>query len=215
MPLTLLSCKRRWVGWFRTACELRCGAASIGVRNTAEAADCFHRLFAVMQHGDELDEDSHSSERLRAELKADLTDQEKLISSSGTLLGYRYKVHTSPFLTKWKNLTTTRAAMHRLQAGHRAPHIWLSNGDALYDRLGRDFTLIQLGKKPIDIEAFVDHAASVGMLEVIRITDPEAKEIYASDLVLVRPDLMIAWRKRAEEYDPALILDTARGARCA
>ena len=92
----------------------------------------------------------------------------------------------------------------------------MSNGDALYDRLGRDFTLIQLGKKPIDIEAFVDHAASVGMpLEVIRITDPEAKEIYASDLVLVRPDLMIAWRKHAEEYDPALILDTARGARCA
>ena len=43
-----------------------------------------------MQHGDELDEDSHSSELLRAELKADLKDQEKLISSSGTLLGYRY-----------------------------------------------------------------------------------------------------------------------------
>ena len=72
--------------------------------------------------------------------------------------------------------------------------------------------MIQLGEKPIDIEAFVDHAASVGMpLEVIRITEPPAKEIYASDLVLVRPDLMIAWRKRAEEYDPALILTLLEG----
>ena len=189
----------------------------IGVRNTAEAADCFHRLFAVMQHGDELDEDSHSSERLRAELKADLKDQEKLISSSGTLLGYRYEGShiVVPDNTKEPDDDPRRYAPVA-RPGHRAPHIWLSNGDALYDRLGRDFTLIQFGEKPVDAGAFIDYAACADMpLEVVHVAEPQALELYESDLVLIRPDLMIAWRKRAEDYDAASILDTARGAWCA
>ena len=37
-----------------------------------------------MQNGDEIDGDGPESERIRAELKADITEQEKLIASSGT-----------------------------------------------------------------------------------------------------------------------------------
>ena len=92
----------------------------------------------------------------------------------------------------------------------------MANGDALYDRLGRDFTLIQFGENPDDAGAFIDYAASAGMpLEVVHVAEPQARELYESDLVLIRPDLMIAWRKRAEDYDAASILDTARGAWCA
>ena len=69
----------------------QCERHPIGIRNTQEAADCFDRLYAVMQYGDELDASGPAADAFRAELSVDLKDQEKLISSSGTLLGYRYE----------------------------------------------------------------------------------------------------------------------------
>src|SRR6185437_12161254 len=34
--------------------------------------------------------------------------------------------------------------------GGRAPHVWLGDGRSLYDVLGFEFTLVQLGAKPAD-----------------------------------------------------------------
>ena len=62
----------------------------IGLRNTAEAADNFDRLFSMMQFGDELDGNDAESSALRERMGAELKTQEKLLASSGVLLGYRY-----------------------------------------------------------------------------------------------------------------------------
>ena len=43
-----------------------------------------------MQYGDILDEISDKGEAFRKELSINLKEQNKLIASSGTLLGYRY-----------------------------------------------------------------------------------------------------------------------------
>ena len=186
----------------------------VGRRNTDEAADCFDRLYAVMQNGDELDAEGPEADALRAELWADIKDQEKLISSSGTLLGYRYE--GSPIVVPDGTPEPPDDARRYLpvaRPGHRAPHLWLDDGAALYDRLGKDLTLLRLGDDAPDAAAFVDAAGERGVpLEVLTVTEPLAREVYESSLALIRPDLMVAWRSDEMPDDPGAVLDTIRGA---
>lgn len=186
----------------------------IGVRNTTEAADCFDRLYAVMRHGDELDAEGPAADALRTELGADLKDQEKLISSSGTLLGYRYP--HSPIVVPDRTPEPPddpRRYVPVARPGHRAPHVWLDDGTALYDHLGPDFNLLALGADPPDPEPLVDAATRANVpLRVVAIPEPAVHQIYEAELVLVRPDLMVAWRSDTVPADPTAIIDTIRGA---
>ncbi len=186
----------------------------IGVRNTSEAADCFQRLNAVMQYGDELDAETPEGEALRARLGRDIKDQEKLISSSGTLLGYRYE--GSPIVVPDgtpeppddpRNYTPTA------RPGHRAPHIWLDEGISLLDRLGQGFTMLDFGDGDGDDIRDLAHAAvAIAMpLKVLRIEDPDAAALYERRFALVRPDMMVAWRGDRLPEDPTALLDRVRG----
>ncbi len=186
----------------------------IGIRNTEEAADCFDRLYAVMQYGDELDATGPDADAFRAELGVDLKDQEKLISSSGTLLGYRYE--GSPIVVPDGTPAPpddARTYVPVARPGHRAPHLWLDDGAAIYDRFGPCFNLVVLGESPPDPSQIVAAASAAGLpLEVLRVTEPAAREIYGADLVLVRPDLMVGWRSDSVPADPAAVIDQLRGA---
>ena len=186
----------------------------IGQRNTAEAADCFDRLFAVMGHGDELDADTIEGEELRAALGKDLKEQEKLIASSGTLLGYRY---ASSDIVVSDGTPEPPDHPRRYEPvarpGHRAPHLWLADGTALYDRLGPGFSLLVLDANPIDTSEVEAAASRCGLpLTVIRVAEPAARTLYAARFVLIRPDLMVAWRSDALPRSSGAILDTIRGA---
>lgn len=79
--------------------------------------------------------------------------------------------------------------------GARLPHIWLDDGTALHDRLGPGFSLLRLGKTHTDTKdlerAFQSLAAP---LDVLTIHSERAREICGFDLLLVRPDLHVAWR---------------------
>jgi len=186
----------------------------VGHRNTQEAADCFDHLFRVMQNGDEIDSEGPESEQLRAELAADIREQEKLIASSGTLLGYRYE--GSPIVVPDGTTEPPDNARQYLpvaRPGHRAPHVWLDDGAALYDRLGPDFTLLITGPISPDVTDVADAAAAAGVpLQVLHVTDPVAAEVYDATLVLIRPDLMVAWRSDEPPADAAALIDTIRGA---
>jgi 2-polyprenyl-6-methoxyphenol hydroxylase-like FAD-dependent oxidoreductase len=79
--------------------------------------------------------------------------------------------------------------------GGRAPHLWLGDGRSLYDALGFEFTLLQLGTKPVDAAPFRAAAAAMNMpLSVVAIAGDEARELYGADLALIRPDQIVAWR---------------------
>lgn len=186
----------------------------IGHRNTQEAADCFHHLYRVMQNGDEIDGEGPESDRVRAELKADIKEQEKLIASSGTLLGYRYE--GSPIVVPDgtnEPPDDARKYVPVARPGHRAPHVWLDDGDALFDRLGPDFTLLRVGENPPNVELVVAAANAVGLpLQVLDLDEPIVAEVYEAALVLIRPDMMIAWRSDTAPADPAALIDTVRGA---
>lgn len=73
--------------------------------------------------------------------------------------------------------------------GARLPSTFLSDGSALYDRLGPWFTLLVFGGA--DPSPLIDSAPVP--LDTVMIDDPVAP-IYEARLVLVRPDTHVAWR---------------------
>jgi 2-polyprenyl-6-methoxyphenol hydroxylase-like FAD-dependent oxidoreductase len=79
--------------------------------------------------------------------------------------------------------------------GGRAPHFWLAEGRSLYDTLGFEFTLLRLGRKPVDPAPWQAAAKAIGLpLSIVAHSSEEARELYQSDLALIRPDQMVAWR---------------------
>jgi 2-polyprenyl-6-methoxyphenol hydroxylase-like FAD-dependent oxidoreductase len=129
----------------------------------------------------------------------------------GIELGSRYRhspiVCTEPDEPDWR----IEDYIPSTWPGVRAPHVFLSTGEAIFDLLGPDFTLVAFSD--IDATAFVAAAAERGVpLSVIRICDPHVRQIYERDLVLVRPDHHVAWRGQRPPSDPLAVIDQIRGA---
>ena len=77
--------------------------------------------------------------------------------------------------------------------GGRPPHLWLPDGRSLYDAFGFEWTLLCLGNHAG--EAFSRAARRRGLdLKTLRLTNEEARDLYAADLALIRPDQIVAWR---------------------
>lgn len=184
----------------------------IGVRNTREAADNFDKLYSVMQYGDELDAEDAAGQALRERLGAELRSQEKILASSGVLLGYRY--NDSPICIPDgtpEPADDPRRYVPVARPGHRAPHVWLSSTEALFDRFGAGFNLLNFTGQPV-AHAWSDEARRRGIpLTVLDVDHPVANSLYAADLVLVRPDMMVAWRGQADGVDAGEVLATVVG----
>ena len=97
--------------------------------------------------------------------------------------------------------------------GCRLPHLWLRDGRSLYDALGPDYTLIRLDPA-VGVAGLVAAAERRGVpLSLLDVDAPEAKKLYARNLVLVRPDQHVAWRGDEEPPEPVDLIDLIRGAR--
>jgi 2-polyprenyl-6-methoxyphenol hydroxylase-like FAD-dependent oxidoreductase len=93
--------------------------------------------------------------------------------------------------------------------GGRAPHLWLGDGRSLYDALGFEFTLLQLGGTPTDAAVFRAAADALNMpFTAVPVANEEARDLYGADLVLIRPDQIVAWRGNSS----AGAMDTLRRA---
>jgi hypothetical protein len=96
--------------------------------------------------------------------------------------------------------------------GGRAPHVWLNDGVALYDRLGSGFALLCLGSRA-DPAALVDAARRRGVpLGRLDLPDAAVRALYGADLVLIRPDQHVAWRGDALPDDVDGLLRRVCGA---
>ena len=90
--------------------------------------------------------------------------------------------------------------------GGRAPHLWLADGRSLYDTLGFEFTLLALGGKPLDTAPWQAAAAALGLpLSIVPIAAEEVRELYQSDLALIRPDQIVAWRGNSSAKADAVL----------
>jgi hypothetical protein len=134
--------------------------------------------------------------------------------SLGLVLGYDYP--DSPVVVPdgsprpQPQLTVYQPSAH---PGARLPHAWLPDGSSLYDLLAAGFTLLRL-RTGVPAEALLEAAAGASV--PLRLLDlghlPRLRNRYGADLVLVRPDLHVAWRGDTIE-DSAEILGRVTGAR--
>ncbi len=85
--------------------------------------------------------------------------------------------------------------------GGRPPHLWLPDGRSLYDCFGFEWTLLAF--KPTSIPAGPN-------LKVLELRNEEARDLYAADLVLVRPDQIVAWRGNSDS-DAAAVFSSLCG----
>jgi 2-polyprenyl-6-methoxyphenol hydroxylase-like FAD-dependent oxidoreductase len=94
--------------------------------------------------------------------------------------------------------------------GGRAPHLWLDGEVSLFDRFGFEFTLLRLGGAR-DTGAIEEAAVRAGLpLTVVDLAGAEARDLYAADYALIRPDQTVAWRGN-ESGDAMRMIDTVRG----
>jgi len=98
--------------------------------------------------------------------------------------------------------------------GARLPHAWLADGSAMQDRIGNDlsYMLLRLGCSQADVAGLVQAFAAIGApLRVLDIPDEEPRAIYGRDLLLLRPDLHVAWRGNALPEDPRALAAMVAG----
>jgi 2-polyprenyl-6-methoxyphenol hydroxylase-like FAD-dependent oxidoreductase len=85
--------------------------------------------------------------------------------------------------------------------GSRLPHLFLEEGRAVYDLLGKEMTLLVLGD--VHVAPLEAAAREAGVpLQVMRIDDAKAARVYRRKLLLVRPDQHVAWRGDRLPDDP-------------
>jgi 2-polyprenyl-6-methoxyphenol hydroxylase-like FAD-dependent oxidoreductase len=166
-----------------------------GERNT-QAAIALGRPLQGIPLSEDLEADTPAGREARAEAARVLETQRQSYSSLGVQLGVRYE--GSPII--WPDGTPAPEDVYdryvpTARPGGRAPHLWLSQTQSLFDVLGPGFTLLRMGGRAPSAAPLVAAARQRGIpLTVVDIQLPEARDLYQSDLALIRPDQHVAWR---------------------
>lgn len=133
----------------------------------------------------------YSPERNRTEFEAAWKARETDVGSRRK--AYEPNYEASPIVFGPPGGVTTAYGVHSATArpGHHLSPQILSNGRNVYEELGREFTLLALGKDAGDFEK----AARVQKipLKVVRDSYSKARDNYGASLILVRPDQHVAW----------------------
>ncbi|HZQ28900.1 MAG TPA: FAD-dependent monooxygenase [Acidimicrobiales bacterium] len=140
-------------------------------------------------------------------------EQRKTHEMTGTEMGYRYE--DSPLICAepgdWPP-DVREVYIPTSRPGARIPHMWLSDGSALQDRLGSGYTLLRLTPDAPDTAGLEAALRSYGApLDVLSLDEPGLREVYGRDLLLLRPDLHVAWRGDAPPDEPAQVAATVTG----
>jgi hypothetical protein len=91
--------------------------------------------------------------------------------------------------------------------------VWLDDGSAVQDRVGYElgFTLLRFSDSH-DATGLSKAFASLGApFNVLDLRDRRARELYGRDLILLRPDLHVAWRGERVPDDPLRLARVTTG----
>jgi 2-polyprenyl-6-methoxyphenol hydroxylase-like FAD-dependent oxidoreductase len=137
-------------------------------------------------------------------------EQRKSNEMIGAELGYRYA--GSPIVCDEPGAPEDdfRRYVPTPWPGARLPHVWLDGHVAMQDRIGAGFTLLRLSNENTASleEAF---AARRVPFQTLDVRDERARDIYGFDLILLRPDLHVAWRGNRLPPDAGDIAAIATG----
>ena len=131
-------------------------------------------------------------------------EQRKTNEMIGAELGYRYS--DSPIICHPDGADPPQDFMTYRPTtwpGARLPHVWLSDGTAIQDRIGDDtsYTMVRLGGTAETGEVEGAFRTAGVPLNVLDIPHERARDIYGVDLLLLRPDLHVAWRGNQHPSD--------------
>jgi 2-polyprenyl-6-methoxyphenol hydroxylase-like FAD-dependent oxidoreductase len=185
----------------------------IGLRNTGHARRLADSL-GYRPAPPELEEDSPAGAAARAEAGAYFNIHARAeFNIPGITFGDRYD--GSPIIVGDGSAPPPDSAnIYQPSAcpGGRPPHAWLSDESSLYDRFGFEWTLLRLGDHPPDTTPFARAAERAGIeLAIIDVARDDVRDLYERDLVLIRPDQVVAWRGNDSGAARA-VLDQVRGA---
>jgi 2-polyprenyl-6-methoxyphenol hydroxylase-like FAD-dependent oxidoreductase len=166
------------------------------------------------QYRPEIRDDSPAGAEARANLVrvADV-EQRKSNEMIGAELGYRYA--NSPLICDEDAATPELDFMRYVPStwpGSRLPHVWLADGSALQDHIGNGYTLLDLSGDNRADNGVEQVFAEVGApLQVLRIADRHAREIYGASYLLLRPDMHVVWRGDRPHERPKMLAMIATG----
>ncbi|MCA1559780.1 MAG: FAD-dependent monooxygenase [Acidobacteria bacterium] len=122
-------------------------------------------------------------------------EQRKTNEMIGAELGYRYV--GSPVISDEPGGPEHlfREYVPTTWPGARLPHVWLRDQKAIHDVIGEGYTLLRLGRSDAGTSGLGRAMQALGApFETLTVTDEVARDIYGYDLILLRPDLHVAWR---------------------
>jgi hypothetical protein len=140
-------------------------------------------------------------------------EQRKSNEMIGAELGYRYV--GSPLISAEPEEGPPHEFMTYVPStwpGARLPHVWLKDHTAVQDRIGYGdhYTLLRLDGG--DAAGFDKAFAGLGVpFRLLSLDDAHAREVYGYGMMLLRPDMHIAWRGTAAPADAAKLARMAAG----
>jgi len=187
---------------------------AIGVRNVSLTTAFYldHHKFRGL---DAIEEDGRVGSEMRQLVGEMLVrDVGRMFRTTGIQLGYRYE--GSPICISDgtpPDPDDPEVYVPSARPGSRAPHVWLRDGSSILDLYGRGFVLLRFGSDAPDASAFGAAAATRAVpIQTVTLTQPDARQLYARRLVLVRPDGHVAWRSDEMPRNAGGIVDKVRGA---
>lgn len=132
-------------------------------------------------------------------------------SMRGAELGYNY--WASPVILSeaerpaWEIIEYVPSS----EPGSSLPHVWLSDGRAIADAVGKGFTYISLVGGVAEPSLEAEFARLGAPLDVLLLEDPLAAKILQTTYLLVRPDLHIVWRGHTPPDNPGALARLATG----
>ena len=161
----------------------------------------------------ELEADSPAGEQARARVgEAAYALNVQQFACAGLNYGYFYE--DSPLVVPDGEPPPAYTMQHYTPStvpGCRLPHAWLRDGRSLYDALGPWYTLLVRDSR-LDVSPLVRAARAAGLpLTVVVLADEALPGTYAHALLLVRPDLHVAWRSDQVPVDCAALVKKFQG----
>lgn len=142
-------------------------------------------------------------------------EQRKTNEMIGADLGYRYV--SSPIV--WDIPGGPELLFRTYQPttwpGARLPHVWLDDGSPMQDHIPYEgYTLLKLGRTKADTRGLEAALRATGApVAVFETASEAAREVYGFDLLLLRPDMHVAWRGNQPPEEPAEVAGVVTGHR--
>jgi 2-polyprenyl-6-methoxyphenol hydroxylase-like FAD-dependent oxidoreductase len=183
----------------------------IAFRNTGMAKELSRGMGNISIDDDLLDE-SPAGAAARSALGQQLEHAREEFASIGIQLGARYD--DSPIvISDGTKPPADNPYVYEPSAcpGGRAPHLFLPDRSSLFDHFGTGLCLLHLhGDHDTRVMEEAARARRIP-LKVLRVDMPEGRELYESDLALIRPDQHVAWRGPAVPRDCDALLARVAG----